>query len=70
MNTAAGFMFAMRPVIQVVTNVPTTVAIASDAPATRDAAAKESNCMKAATPAAAAATPGPPGGGPGLRGTS
>src|SRR5579863_6691747 len=48
MNTAAEFRFAMRPVIQVVTKVPITVAMASDAPATSNAIAGESNWMYAA----------------------
>src|SRR5487761_1892296 len=59
MKTAAGFIFAIRPVIQVVTKVPTTVAITSDAPPTRKAIEKESNCINAAIPVAAAAIPGP-----------
>ena len=59
MKIAAAFIRAMRPVIQVVTNVPTTVAIVSEAPATSIASANESNCMNAAMPMAAAVTPGP-----------
>ncbi len=59
MNTAAGFMLAIHPVIQVVTNVPTTVAIPSDAPPTSSAIGNDSNCMKAAIPVAMAVTPGP-----------
>jgi hypothetical protein len=43
----------------VVTNVPTTVAIASDAPATNSAMASDSNCTKAAILVAIAVTPGP-----------
>src|SRR6266508_312154 len=58
-NMAAEFMWAIRPIIQVVTYVSTTVAIASDAPATSRAIANDSNCMKAAIPAATAVTPGP-----------
>ena len=59
MNTAAEFMLAIRPVIHVATNVPTTVAIASDAPATSSAIPNESNCMNATIPVATAVTPGP-----------
>src|SRR5579872_2746859 len=58
-NTAAEFMWAIRPVIQVATIVPTKVAIPSDAHATSSAIATESNCRKAAMPVATAATPGP-----------
>src|SRR5579862_4998803 len=50
---------AIRPVIQVVTKVPTTVAIDIDAPATSSATPNDSNCMKAAIPAAMAVIPGP-----------
>ena len=59
LNTAAEFMWAIRPVIQVVTNVPTTVAIASEAPATSSAMPNDSNCMKASIPVSIAVTPGP-----------
>lgn len=59
MSTAAEFMWAMRPVIHVVTNVPTRVATASDAPATSSAMPRDPNCMKAAIAVAAAAIPGP-----------
>ena len=59
MNTAAEFMLAIRPVIHVVTNVPTMVAIVSDAPATSNAIENDSNCMKAAIPVTMAVTPGP-----------
>src|SRR6202035_5560016 len=59
MNTAAEFRWAIRPVIQVVTNVPTSVAIASEEPATRSVIGREWNCMKAAIPVATAVTPGP-----------
>src|SRR5438874_1989399 len=58
-NTAAAFILAIRPVIHVVTNVPTMVATASEMPATSSAIGNESNCMNAAIPAAAAVTPGP-----------
>ena len=59
MNTAAAFILAIRPVIHVVTNVPTTVAIAIETPDTSSAIENESNCMNAAIPAAMAVTPGP-----------
>src|SRR4029450_2389235 len=59
MNMTAEFMLAIRPVIQVATKVPMTVAIASDAPATSTAIANDSNCVKAAIPVATAVTPGP-----------
>ena len=35
-KTAAAFILAMRPVIQVVINTPTTVAMTKDAPETKD----------------------------------
>ena len=54
-----GFIRAIRPVIQVVTNVPTNVAIVSDAPATSRAAGNESNCMNAAMAVTPAVTAGP-----------
>ena len=60
MNTAAEFMFAIRPVIQVVTNVPTSGGDRerrAGRPATPSES--ESNCMNAAMPVAAAVTPGP-----------
>src|SRR4030095_6548785 len=59
MNTAAEFIFASRPGIHVVTNVPTKVATASEMPATISAIGNESNCMNAAMPTATAVTPGP-----------
>src|SRR3954463_2295699 len=59
MNTAAEFMLAMRPVIHVVMKVPTTVAMPSEAAATRNAIPNESNCTNDAMPAAMAVTPGP-----------
>src|SRR5258706_11153948 len=59
MNTAAVFILAILPVIQVVTKVPTTVAIASEAPATSSAVDITSNCMNAAMPMPAAVTAGP-----------
>jgi len=59
MNTAVEFMWAILPVIQVVTKIPTSVAIASEEPATRSATGKDWNCMKAAIPVARAVTPGP-----------
>src|SRR4030095_8894539 len=58
MKTAAEFMLAMRPVIQVVMSVPIAVAIASDAPATSNAMPNDSNCMNAAIPVTMAVTPG------------
>ena len=59
MNTAAVFILAILPVIHVVTKVPTTVAIASEAPAVSSAVDIASNCMKAAMPMPAAVTAGP-----------
>ena len=60
-NTAAEFKWAIPPVIQALTtNVPTSVAIASDAPATRSAIAKDWHCMKAAMRVATVVMPGPP----------
>jgi hypothetical protein len=58
-NTAAAFIFAIFPVIQVVTKIPTIVAIDSDVPETNRAVENASNCMKAAIPVAAAVTAGP-----------
>jgi hypothetical protein len=59
-NTAAEFKWAIPPVIQAVTNVSTSLAIASDAPATRSAIAKDWHCMKAAMRVATVVMPGPP----------
>jgi hypothetical protein len=59
MNTAAEFIRAIHPVIQVVTKVPTVTAIASQTPATRKAITKESNCIQATMPVAMATRPGP-----------
>ena len=58
-KTAAAFILAMRPVIQVVINTPTTVAIKIDAPETNSAINIELNCMYAAMPVAAAVATGP-----------
>ena len=44
-NTAAAFILAIFPVIQVVTKVPISVAIATDTPETSNAIINESNCM-------------------------
>ena len=59
MNTAAAFILAIFPVIQVVTKVPTTMAIVNDAPETSNIIENESNCMKAAIPVVAAMANGP-----------
>src|ERR1017187_5030251 len=59
MNTAAVFILAILPVIQVVANIPTTVAIVSEAPATSSAVDMVSNCMKDAMPMPTAVTAGP-----------
>src|ERR1700674_452099 len=59
MKTAAAFIFAIFPVIQVVTKIPTIVEIAIDAPMTRRAADNDSNCMKATMPVAPAISTGP-----------
>src|SRR6185437_5016355 len=59
MNTAAEFMRAILPTIKVATNVPTTVAMASEAPETMSALEIDSNCMNAAMPVNAAVAPGP-----------
>ena len=58
-NTAAAFILAILPVIHVVTKMPTTVAIATDAPETNRAIQRESNCRKPTNPVAPAVTTGP-----------
>ncbi len=55
---ASDFILAILPDTHVVTNVPTSVAIPRDAPATNSAIGTESNCMNATIPAAPAVTPG------------
>ena len=45
MKTAAEFILAMRPVIQVVRNTPTKVAMIIEAPETNKAINIELNCM-------------------------
>ena len=58
-NIATAFMFVTFPVIQVTTNVPTKVAMASELTDTNRAIQKEPNCMKAAMPVATAVNAGP-----------
>src|SRR4029077_3312249 len=58
-NTATAFIFAIWPVIQVMTNMPTKVAIASELPDTTSAIQKDSNCMKPTIPVAIAISAGP-----------
>ena len=58
-KTAVGFMRAMRPVIQVVTKVPTRVAMAIDVPVTSKTISSDSNCKKATSPVAMVMSKGP-----------
>lgn len=53
-NTDTAFSFAIFPVIQVTTPIPTRVAIASELPDTNSAIEKDSNCMKPTMPVATA----------------
>lgn len=52
-NTATGFIFEILPVIQVMTNMPTKVAIAGALPDTKSVIQKDSDCMKPTIPVAA-----------------
>ncbi len=52
-------MRAILPVIQVVTKVPTSVAIASAAPMTSNMVCTDSNCSRATTPVASMISKGP-----------
>ena len=58
-NTAAVFILAILPVIQVVMTMPTKMAIMTEMDATNKASARESNCRKAAKPVTIAVKAGP-----------